>query len=280
MTLADSTVSGNQVIGSAGSSNYPGAVGAGGGILVEGPPVGGGQAAGTVIGCTISNNSATGGTGGQGTAGGDGVSGGIDVEQGAPLALINTTITNNQATGGAASAGAAGGQGIGGGIDAGTGVILGNKTDSSTLNLTNCTISGNAASSAAGAAQQGRGGGISISGGQAFLFNTISAANSDIASGGGSSPDDVNGAMGASSDYNLIGAGFITSMLNAGNHNQIGTPASPIDAMLGALADNGGPTKTMALLTGSPAIDAGSNALAVGADPGAPGRSARLLSHR
>jgi hypothetical protein len=32
--------------------------------------------------------------------------------------------------------------------------------------------------------------------------------------------------------------------------------------MLGALADNGGPTKTMALLDGSPAIDAGPNPVA------------------
>ena len=35
---------------------------------------------------------------------------------------------------------------------------------------------------------------------------------------------------------------------------------------MGPLADNGGPTMTMALLAGSPAIDHGSNSLAVGAD--------------
>ena len=37
----------------------------------------------------------------------------------------------------------------------------------------------------------------------------------------------------------------------------IGTTLSPIDPMLGPLADNGGPTETHALLLGSPAIDAG-----------------------
>ncbi len=37
----------------------------------------------------------------------------------------------------------------------------------------------------------------------------------------------------------------------------IGTSLSPIDPLLGPLADNGGPTETHALLLGSPAIDAG-----------------------
>jgi hypothetical protein len=37
----------------------------------------------------------------------------------------------------------------------------------------------------------------------------------------------------------------------------VGRPDNPIDPLLGPLADNGGPTKTHALLPGSPAIDAG-----------------------
>ena len=41
-----------------------------------------------------------------------------------------------------------------------------------------------------------------------------------------------------------------------------GTQASPIDPLLGALADNGGPTQTHALLTGSPAIDAAGDCVA------------------
>ena len=36
----------------------------------------------------------------------------------------------------------------------------------------------------------------------------------------------------------------------------MGTKARPVDARLGALADNGGPTATNALLPGIPAIDA------------------------
>ena len=43
------------------------------------------------------------------------------------------------------------------------------------------------------------------------------------------------------------------------NGNFIGTPAATINPRLGPLADNGGPTQTMALLAGSPAIDQGAN---------------------
>ena len=39
-----------------------------------------------------------------------------------------------------------------------------------------------------------------------------------------------------------------------------------VNAMLGALADNGGTTQTHALLAGSPAIDMGNSGLAVDAD--------------
>ncbi len=43
------------------------------------------------------------------------------------------------------------------------------------------------------------------------------------------------------------------------NGNLVGTSTAPIDAKLGPLAANGGPTRTCALLAGSPAIDMGSN---------------------
>jgi hypothetical protein len=46
----------------------------------------------------------------------------------------------------------------------------------------------------------------------------------------------------------------------------VGIAANPIDPKLGPLASNGGPTKTMALLAGSKAIDAGDNAGAPATD--------------
>jgi hypothetical protein len=57
----------------------------------------------------------------------------------------------------------------------------------------------------------------------------------------------------------LIGDG--SGGLDASHGNLLGTPASPLDAKLGPLQDNGGPTSTLALLDGSPAINAGDPAI-------------------
>jgi hypothetical protein len=58
-----------------------------------------------------------------------------------------------------------------------------------------------------------------------------------------------------------------------GSHNLVGSANATLpgdtlggDPLLGVLADNGGPTRTHALLAGSPAIDSGSNPLALAAD--------------
>ena len=46
-----------------------------------------------------------------------------------------------------------------------------------------------------------------------------------------------------------------------GSGEQIGTDAAPVDAKLGPLGNNGGQTPTLPLLFGSPAIDAGDDAV-------------------
>jgi hypothetical protein len=51
----------------------------------------------------------------------------------------------------------------------------------------------------------------------------------------------------------------------------VGSADNPIDPLLGPLDDNGGPTLTHALLSGSPAIDAGNNAYASDWDQRGPG---------
>ena len=66
--------------------------------------------------------------------------------------------------------------------------------------------------------------------------------------------------MSPSSAYNLIGTGGSGGLIDGNNGNQVGVVDTGLDA---GLADNGGPTQTIALLAGSPAIDKGSNALAV-----------------
>jgi hypothetical protein len=80
-------------------------------------------------------------------------------------------------------------------------------------------------------------------------------------------PDDIGGrTVSSASAYNLIGTGGSGGLVNGVNGNQVGV-ANP---GLGTLADNGGPTQTIALLDGSPAIDTGSNALAVDPSTGQP----------
>jgi uncharacterized delta-60 repeat protein len=121
--------------------------------------------------------------------------------------------------------------------------------------LVNCTLAGNTAAAYGG----GVGGGIDIAGGTVTLSNTIVAANSN---GGTSAADDIQGAVDAAHSFNnLIGTGGAGGLMNGTNGNQVGM-GNPLLARLGNF---GGPTQTIALLPGSPAIDAGNNALAVDA---------------
>ena len=108
--------------------------------------------------------------------------------------------------------------------------------------LTNCTISGNSAAS---------GGGVFAYSGDIKLTNTIVAGNTATTSN-----PDVTGTV-DSQGNNLIGqtdgsTGWVGSDLTD-------TAASPLDAMLAPLGNYGGPTQTMPLQAGSPAIDAGTS---------------------
>src|SRR5262249_7080820 len=93
------------------------------------------------------------------------------------------------------------------------------------------------------------------------VMNTLIALN--LVSYGGSGPD-VSGPF-SSQGHNLIGDG--TGNTNAWDASDlVGTPQNPLDPKLGPLANNGGPTKTYALLRGSPAIDSGNNSGAPATD--------------
>ena len=147
-----------------------------------------------------------------------------------PLTLTNCTITGNVATG------------TGGGIHNG-----------GTLTVVNCTISGNSAGTYQG------GGGIANEG-VLRLNNTVVAGNEHSAH----VPDDITvlqriGEQVLGSN-NLIGTGGSGGLTNGSNGNIVGT----IDPKLAPLGNYGGPTQTMPPLPASPAIDHGSNALAVG----------------
>jgi hypothetical protein len=129
--------------------------------------------------------------------------------------------------------------------------------------ISNSTIAGNYVDST------GQGGGIFVGSGTGslVLYDTIVAGNTK-GTGAGATFSDIEGLLSfpSLSAYDLIGDGSLSNLTNGVNGNIVGTAANPIDPRLGPLQDNGGPTQTMALLSGSPAIDAGSNANAPATD--------------
>jgi hypothetical protein len=139
------------------------------------------------------------------------------------LTIINSTLSNNSArTGGAI-------------INEGAG----------TLDIVNSTIVENNAQIGSGIRSQVAG--------AARMRNTIVALNTE-----GTLGPDLLGAF-VSDGHNLIGTNTdSTGFTNGVNGDIVGTSV-PIDPRVGALADNGGPTQTRALLPGSPALDAGDN---------------------
>ena len=200
------------------------------------------------------------------------------------MTITNTTLSNNYggADGGAIRAGLYDGDSTlamtgctvsgnvssseGGGVDC---------TWSALVTITNCTFYGNVTGS--------QGGAIRYDGSQLFLTNdTITAnrvntANSTVGGGGilvqntitldntiiagnfsgtapSTTPSDIFGTVASASAFNLIGTGGAGGLTNGTNSNQVGVT----NLGLSGLANNGGPTQTVALLPGSPAIAAGS----------------------
>jgi hypothetical protein len=241
LTVQDSLITGNT------------AQGGGGGIVDSGP-----NGTLTVVNSTISNNV------------GAFHGGGILLGGRGPVTISDSTISGNRAQ-------------MGGGIGKFTGIgpvtvdsstVSGNQAldgggiavvgQAQALTLSNSTVSGNTAEDGGGiycintgsvsvsnstisgnTATLYGGGGIKVAfNGTLNMRNTIVAGNCGV---GGAS--DLSGSL-TSSGYNLIGntqggSGFVaTDLLN-------------VDPLLGPLQDNGGPTQTMALLAGSPALDAG-----------------------
>jgi hypothetical protein len=119
--------------------------------------------------------------------------------------------------------------------------------------VVNCTITANRVTVGAGGIF---GGGIDDQGTAATLTNTIVAGNFQGAAPS-TTANDIAGTVGPGSSNNLIGTGGSGGLANGSNQNQVGV-ANP---GLGTLTSNGGPTRTVALLPGSPAIDAGNDSV-------------------
>jgi hypothetical protein len=285
LTVTNSTVANNRVEGSGGGIWISGGTATVTGSTITGNMASGNRWAGgiggsgtlTISGCTISGNSAGLGGGiyvaGSGTAaitdstvpGNTGSSSGGGIYFGGTgngWTLANSTVANNQAPYGPGGgifvaqrttitvsnstiAGNTTGSGaMGGGIYVANGSVI---SAGGTLTLLNSTVANNQTA--------GAGGGLWVGATrtQVRLANTIVAGNTAATAG-----PDVSGPFLSTSAYNLIGDGSGASGLTDGvNGNQVGTAASPLDPRLGPLQDNGGPTWTMALLPGSPALNAG-----------------------
>jgi hypothetical protein len=193
-------------------------------------------------------------------AGGAGFGGAIlSNGPGSSLTIADSTIANNS------SQSSGGGIAAGGAIDFSNVTIAGNRSrgdfgggvylfSDARGTISNATIAGNSAAT--------QGGGLF---GESTIFIGVPPKVTNSILAGNSAPSRPDCFAGLDSAYNLIGNG--TGCIGPGpaNHSKVGTAASPLDARLGALADNGGPGPTLALLAGSPAIAAG--------DPAAPGSS-------
>ena len=274
-------------------SGAPGGEGSGGAIFNEG----------TLMAdrTTLCSNAATGGAGSPGGespySGYDGLPGcdggvalGGAICNLGSLSVTCSTLASNVATGGS---GGRGGFADAGSGDSGNGASAGNGSSGSggalhssgAASLVNCTIAYNTGSGGPGgsggssqmptnprahqgAGGNGGGGGSGFGGvdGTCNLINCTLASNLGIAGlggdGGGGNPPGPPGVSGAA--WGGTTCSTLANTLIAWNA-PTGGDSFP-DPKLGPLADNGGPTLTMALLPGSPAIDAGNSALAPTAD--------------
>jgi predicted outer membrane repeat protein len=177
--------------------------------------------------------------------------GGLYINGGAAT-LANTTFSGNKANAN------------GGGI----------RSGGASLTLNNVTLTNNTADNDAGGTT-GNGGGLYRSSGTIHVKNSLIAGNFDRSATPSAQHADCSGAF-ASQGYNLIGKNRgCSGFANGVNGDRVGTDASPINPQLAALANNGGPTLTLALLTGSPAIDAGNPA-----SPGSGGNACEATDQR
>jgi CSLREA domain-containing protein len=148
--------------------------------------------------------------------------------------VINSTIAGNTATE------------FGGGIYA--------SGANTTVTLTSSTVVGNKADSDDSGA--GNGGGVFNNASGGFIFGSFRIGNSILA-------DNEVGGNQMSPDYECAGDTFTNYGFNLRTTDDADctftSPAVPVvpNLLLGSLGDHGGPTPTIELLSGSPAIDSG-----------------------
>jgi len=245
--------------GSGGKGGFGGGGGGGGFVFGYGGVggFGGGGGAWSGYGTTsISGGFGGGRSTGSGTdseslggAGGGAGMGGAIFNEGGAVVITNSTFALNAAVGGAGGAGNLGynngtaGQGMGGGV----------FNHNGSLTVSYSTFSGNSATAGRGVYNLGD----SENATTASVTSTATISNSIIAQGDTTVEDFTSSSLGTG-ESNAVS---VNSLIRS-HSGVVGTFIAPAaDPMLAPLANNGGPTKTMALLSGSPAID---SALAAG----------------
>ena len=283
------TFTNNSAVGGSGGANGAGG-GTGGGAAGGGPQGGAsGGAAGGAVGGAGGYGAGGGGGGGphgNGGAGGFGGGGGGAAQSGNVFGVAGAAGFGAGAGAAVTGALAGGGAGLGGGI----------FSNGGTVTLTNDTLTANSATGGNGFnVGSGYGGAVfSLNGSLTATFVTFSA---NTAQSGGGSPTSLDStdvyvlsAAGTGINGSTASVALIDDILGqtsnstsdfvaypasdsppsmSGDHDLIrnnnpttgvgfsGSPATADDPLFGALADNGGPTDTMALLAGSPAYGAG-----------------------
>ncbi len=219
-----------------------------------------------------------------------GSGGGLYVDSGGNANVLDSVISSNDASSGGAVAGTGAAQfagsllrdnsaGFGGAVETNScgsfrftyTTISGNYAaqeggaiyvEDANVFLSNATVSSNQSSADAGGLAVFHATGCSP---RVFATNTILAANSDYKGYPDCHDLSAAGGLVASGGHNVIGdpsnCGFSTSL-----GDQFGSSGSPLDPKLAPLANNGGPTQTMALLPDSPAVEKGDRASCGSAD--------------
>jgi hypothetical protein len=221
LTISNSTLSGN-IASSGGGINNGGVLTVTNSTLSGNSAVRFGGGIDNFVVLTVSNSTLFGNS-----ALGQNAEGGGIHDWGGTVTISNSTLSGNTAF-------------VGGGIY---------KLAPRSLTLTSVTLTANRANNS--------GGGLAVVlSAPVVLHSTLIAGNFRGATG--TTRSDVGGHLDPGGDYNLIGDGTgMTGLNNGVNGNLIGSASAPIDPLLDSLRYNGGPTQTMALLPGSPALNAG-----------------------
>jgi hypothetical protein len=325
LTLLNCTLANNTATGGTGGAGGTGGTGAGsftiGGNGGDGAPGGSGLGGAiynlgdlTLINCTFSANSVSGGNGGAGGTAGAGGSPGLPgngavggsgfggaVFNAKNLTVLASTFSTNSATGGNSTTAGMSGNGTGLTGIKGAAAAGGALYNAWWAVVTNCTFYTNAVVGGAGGNGGDGGGTFAVpgdggdggdgSGGALDNANTITIVNCTFSTSGAFGGTNglpgsggfsgANGQLGHADGGNIANnTSVILTLMNsilassASGANEFGSftdagynlssdasssfggkSIQNTDPKLGALSTNGGPTLTMALLTGSPAID-------------------------